>query len=104
MDIVNFNFEYVFSVIIILIVCDLLKKSNPEMNSIIILMVGLFTGFITLYILNNYFPTLFKTITNIYNFNKYQLFNNFNSTGYLHIWPPIFAVLIIFIILLYMSK
>ena len=97
----NFSFEYVVSLIVVLVVCNLLVKTNPQMNTIIIIVAGLVVGFITLYIMNNFFPTINRTANNVYQYYLYQWMNNFNNTGYMHIWPPVLAVLIIFIVLLY---
>lgn len=98
---INFSFEYIVSVIIVIITCTLLMRSSPEMSTIIIVITGLFAGFISLYLMNNFFPFLNKQATGIYNYYSYQWMNNFNSMGYMHVWPPILAVLVIFIILLY---
>ena len=97
----NFSFEYIISIIVVLVVCNLLVKSNPQMNTMIVIFAGLIVGFITLYIMNNLFPQLNKTASNVSDYYKYQWMNNFNSTGYIHVWPPILAVLIIFVVLLY---
>ena len=98
---VNFSFEYIVSIVITIIVCNLLVRSSPQMNTIIIVIAGLLVGFISLYIMNNFFPYLNIIANNIYNYYSYQVMNNFNSMGYMHVWPPILAVLVIFVILLY---
>jgi ABC-type Fe3+-siderophore transport system permease subunit len=97
----TFSLEYVISIMIILIVCTLLYKKTPNINIAIILVTGILVGYVSLYLLNKLLPKI-----NIFSFNVYQyitleVMNNFNSTGYMHIWPPILAVLIIFIALLY---
>jgi hypothetical protein len=46
-------------------------------------------------------PKVNKTASNVKQYYGYVLTSNFNNMGYLNIWPPILAVLIIFIILLY---
>ena len=97
----NFSYEYVISIIIIIVVCTLLIKSSPQMNTIIVVIAGLFVGYISLYLMNNFFPVVNKQVKGIYQYYSYQWMNNFNSMGYMHVWPPILAVLIIFIILLY---
>jgi len=97
----NFNSEYVISVIIVIVTCTLLMRSSPEMSTFIIVIAGLFVGFISLYLMNNLFPFVNKQATGIYNYYTYQMMNNFNSMGYMHVWPPILAILVIFIILLY---
>ncbi len=98
---INFSFEYVVSLIVVLVVCSLLIKSNPQMNTFIVILAGLVVGFITLYIMNNVFPNINKTASDVGQYYQYQWMNNFNSTGYVHVWPPILAVLIVFVILLY---
>jgi len=97
----NFSLEYVVSIIIILIVCNLLMKSNPQMNTIVVLLFGLVIGFVSLFIMNKVFPNINKFGSNIYQYYTYQIMNGFSGMGYVHVWPPILAILIIFIILLY---
>ncbi len=98
---INFSFEYAISVITVLVVCNYTLKNIPQMNSALVIIVGLFVGFISLFIMNNLFPSINATGSNIYQYYSYQYLNNFNSMGYVHVWPPILAVLIIFIVLLY---
>jgi ABC-type Fe3+-siderophore transport system permease subunit len=98
---INFSFEYVVSVVVILIVCNLLVKSNPQMNTIIVLIVGLLVGYLTLLIMNTLFPALNAFGVNIYQYLYTTAIGNFNDTGYINLWPPILAILIIFIVLLY---
>jgi xanthine/uracil permease len=98
---INFSFEYVVSLIVVLIVCNLLIKSNPEMNTLVVILAGLVVGFIVLYIMNNIFPHINKTASDVGQYYQYQWMNNFNSAGYVHVWPPILAVLIVFVVLLY---
>ena len=45
---INFSFEYAISIVIILIVCNLLLKAAPRMNSIIVIIAGLFVGYVSL--------------------------------------------------------
>lgn len=97
----NFNFKYIVSVIIVIITCALLIRTSPEMSTAIVVIAGLFVGFITLYLMNNFFPLINKQANGIYSYYSYQWMSNFNSMGYMHVWPPILAVLVIFIILLY---
>jgi hypothetical protein len=98
---INFSFEYAVSIIIVLVVCYSILRLSPGLNIIIVLLAGLLAGYLSLFILNNVFPSLNKTFQNIQQYYTYQIMNNFNSMGYMHVWPPILAVLIIFIILLY---
>jgi ABC-type Fe3+-siderophore transport system permease subunit len=97
----NFSFEYIISVVVILIVCNLLVKTNPQMNTIIVLIVGLLVGYLSLLIMNSLFPALNSFGTNVYQYAYTSAIGSFNDTGYMNVWPPILAILIIFIILLY---
>jgi hypothetical protein len=98
---INFSLEYVISIIVILVVCNALIKSNPQMNTLIVLLFGLVVGFVSLFIMNKVFPKINKFGSNIYQYYTYQFMNGFSGMGYVHVWPPILAILIIFIILLY---
>ena len=98
---ISFSFEYIVSIIVIIVVCNLLVKRSPQMNTIIIIIAGLFVGYITLFVMNNFFPYINQTANSIYQYYVYKFTSNYTSMGYMHIWPPILAVLIIFIILLY---
>ena len=98
---IGFSFEYIISIVIILVVCNWLVKVSPQMNSLIVIVAGLFVGYVSLYILNTFFPYLNQLTNSIYQYFTYQTLRNANSMGYVHVWPPILAVLIIFIILLY---
>jgi ABC-type Fe3+-siderophore transport system permease subunit len=100
----NFSLEYVFSVIVVLVVCNLLLKSSPKMNVIVVIIAGLFVGYISLLIMNNLFPKINQISQNIYQYYSFQYMSNFNNMGYFHVWPPILAVLIIFIVLLYNNQ
>ena len=98
---INFSFEYAASIIVVLVVCNLLVKTSPQMNTVIVIIAGLVVGWISLIIMNTLFPSINQLISNIYQYYSFQVMNNFNSMGYMHVWPPILAILIIFIVLLY---
>jgi hypothetical protein len=98
---ISFSFEYALSIIIVIVVCNLLAKSSPTMNTAVIVVVGLIVGAITLYLTNTLFPSINRLSTSIYQYYAYQTVSKYTSMGYMHIWPPILAVLIIFVILLY---
>ena len=98
---INFSLEYALSIIVVLVVCNMLVKSSPQMNTIIVIITGLLAGYISLYLMNTFFPAINRTGQNIYQYYTYQIMSNFNSMGYMHVWPPILAVLIVFVILLY---
>ena len=98
---INFSFEYILSLTIVLVFCHSLAKTNPQMNTIVVVLAGIAVGFLVVYFLNTFYPTLNKTASNVYGYYLYQFVNSFNSTGYMHVWPPILVILLIFIILLY---
>ena len=50
---INFSLEYAISIVIILVVCNLLVKTAPRMSTIIVIIVGLFVGYISLLIMMN---------------------------------------------------
>ena len=97
----SFTFEYTISIIVVLVVTNLLVKSNPQMNTVVVIIAGLLVGYITMYVINNFFPYISKLFDNLLGYIKYEIMNNFSSMGYMHVWPPILAILVIFIILLY---
>ena len=97
----QFSFEYAISVIVIIIVCTVLYKTSPQMNTLIIVIAGLLVGYVTLFLMNKFFPYLSVLSFNLYQYFTLEVMNNFNSMGYIHVWPPILAVLILFVILLY---
>lgn len=93
--------EYLISLIIVLIIIFILIKSSPTINIFIVILIGLIIGFMSLTFLNNFLPAITNASTNIYLYSTSQSMNDLNSMGYYHVWPPILAILIIFIILLY---
>ena len=98
---ISFNFEYALTIIIVILVCNALMKRSPNMNSAIIVLAGLLVGYLSLIILNNLVPGLNRFMNNIKQYYAYSIMGRFNNMGYFNVWPPILAVLIIFIILLY---
>ena len=65
---INFSFEYALSIIVVLVVCNVLLKKAPQMNSALVIIVGLFVGYLTLLIMNNIFPHLNHFGSNIYQY------------------------------------
>lgn len=96
-----YSLDYFFTLIVVIVVCNLLLKKSPQMNTIVVLLLGLVIGFISLTFFQHFLPRLTDIGTSIYLYYTYQIMNNFNSTGYYHVWPPILAILVVFIILLY---
>lgn len=97
----GYGTEYFLSLIIVIVVCSFLFKGARQMNTVVVVIIGLFVGYISILLLKFLTPNITSIGTNLYLYYTYQIMNNFNSTGYVHVWPPILAVLIVFIILLY---
>ena len=97
----GFGIEYTISLIVVIVVCNLLLKKNPQMNTVVVVIIGLVVGFLVWYLLQYMLPNIQSTATNLYMFSTNQVMSNFNNTGYIHVWPPILAILVVFIILLY---
>ena len=101
---IDFSFEFAVTTIITLIVVTMMIRSNPDMSSIVVVVSGLVVAYISLMVVNFLFPQINKVASNVYQYIVYTIMTNFNNLGYLHVWPPIFAVLIIFVVLLYNRK
>lgn len=98
---INFSFEYAVSIIVVLVVCNALMKKNPNMSTVVIIILGLLVGYLALYVMNKFFPYINQIALSIQQYLEYSMLSNFTSMGYMHVWPPILAVLVIFVVLLY---
>lgn len=106
-DLINniiFNLEYAVTVIIIIVVIYLILKKNIEINILLLIFIGLVVKSISLFIMSLLFPAISSTSNSVYQYFLFRSMNNFTATGYMHVWPPILAVLVIFIILVYNKK
>lgn len=56
---INFSFEYAVSIIVVLVVCNALMK-NPNMSTVVIIILGLLVGYLALYVMNKFFHILIK--------------------------------------------
>jgi len=98
---IDFSFEFAVSMIITLLVMTMMIKQNPDMSAIVIVIAGVAVSYVSLQLINFLFPAINKVASNVYSYFIYTIMSNFNNLGYLHVWPPIFAVLIICVVLLY---
>ena len=48
----DFSFEYAVSIIITLVVCSMTVKRSPQMNSFVIILLGLVVAYISLLLIN----------------------------------------------------
>ena len=97
----KFTLNYVISLIVVLTVCIYLMKSVPTLNPVLVIVIGVLVAYLVVTGVNFVFPTFTTTSDNVSQYVEYSIYSNFNDLGYLNVWPPLFAVLIIFIILLY---
>ena len=78
-----------------------LAPNSPVWLKII---VGLFGGYVSLLILNNVVPNLNRQGHRVSNYVVGKAFGTVDGMSYIYIFPPLFAVLIIFLILLYTGQ
>jgi hypothetical protein len=88
------------TIIVVTVVATLLKKA-PQLNTFVVIVVGLLVGYIFVLFMNTIFPSINSTIRDFRQFLTYQYYSSSDSTGYIYVYPPILIVFIIFIILLY---
>ena len=93
--------EYSITLIIVILVCYQLTKGNSQMNPVVVIIIGLIVAYVCMKLLKVVTPGINNLSTNLYLYTTYQIMNNFSNTGYYHVWPPILAVLVIFLVLLY---
>ncbi len=97
----KFTLNYVITLIVVLVVCLYLMKSIPTLHPVLVIVVGLLVAYLVVTGVNFVFPSFVTTSENVSQYVEYSLYSSFNDLGYLNVWPPLFAVLIVFIILLY---
>ncbi len=98
---ITFSAEYAISIAIVVIVISSLMKLSPQLNTFVAVIIGLIVGYFFLLFMNYVFPQVNSTANSWYQFFTYSITNKFDDMGYMQVWPPIMAVLIIFVILLY---
>jgi len=98
---ITFTFEYAVTIVIVIMVCQQLMSQNPPMNTGVVVLAGLVVSYVSLKILNYVFPRLNELFSSIGQYYSYQFMDKYTSIGYIHIFPPLFAVLVLFIVLIY---
>lgn len=98
---ISFSFEYILSIIVIVVVINILMKKSPGMNIVVIILTGLVTGWLSLTVFNVLLPNINKFGSEIKQYYLYQFSSRFNDMGYINIWPPILILIIVFAILLF---
>ena len=98
----TFSGEYVFSVVCGLTSVYLIQRSAPRTHPLIkFFLIPLSITYLILLIVNTIAPNFNESTRKLKNYITDRTENNINSMGYIQIFPPLFAILIIFIILLY---
>lgn len=98
----QFNMGFIVIFIVSLGMVYLVDRASPNLNPLIkFLVVPLLTAYLTMLIVNNIFPHVNSAGNNIGEYIKDATYNSINSTGYIQMYPPLFCVLILFMILLY---
>lgn len=97
----TFSLEYILSIIIVMIVVGGIQKTAPRTSISIKIIVGLLTAYVSLFIFNLVLPKLNGVGRSLSNYGKNTVYSTINNTGFIQLYPPLFAILIIFLIMLY---
>jgi hypothetical protein len=98
----TFSGEYIFSIICGLTSVYLVEKNASGTHPLIkYFIIPIFITYLILLFLNTVAPQFNESTQKFNNYVKDKSNNSINSIGYIKIFPPLFAILIIFIILLY---
>ena len=100
----KFSAEYILSLLIALLAYYWSNSLAPNSPVWIKILVGLFGGYISLLILNNVVPNLNRQGQRVSNYVVGKAYGGLDNMSYIYIFPPLFAVLIIFLILLYTGQ
>ena len=101
-DNTEFNAEYVFSVVCGLGSAYLIEKKAPGTHPIIkFFFVPILVTWLILMLINTTMPSLTRETKQFGNYVSSKTLDGIDKMQYLQIFPPLFAVLVIFIILLY---
>ena len=98
----TFNAAYVISVGLGLLGGFLVHNAEPRTNSIIkFFVVPLTIAYLVLMVMNSMTPWVNSTGRSAKMYLEDKVYGDVNSMGYMQLFPPLFAVLLLFMILLY---
>ena len=100
----TFSLEYIISIIIVMVVVGMIQKRAPKTSIAIKIIVGLLVAYLSLFILNFALPKLNNVGQSVANYSKNSMYGTINNTGFIQMYPPLFAVLIIFLVMLYSGQ
>lgn len=97
-----FNANYLVSVISGLTAGFLMNKANPQSNPYVkFFLLPLLVAYVVLKTFNALFPSFGVMARDVSNYVEDRSLSHINSMGFFEVYPVLFAVLIIFVILLY---
>lgn len=98
----SFSLEYIVSVIVALGAAYTINANRPTFSpALTFFVVPLLVAYVSLKILNFVFPHMNSAGNNTSNYLQYGAMNTISNMGFMEVFPPLFAVLILVIILLY---
>ena len=102
MAVTSFSLEYFFSFSLALLAAFLVNRSAPNISpAISYFVVPLLVAYIVITVVNSVFPFLNTWGNNLSNYLENKTLSTVNTMGYFQIFPPILAIFIIFLVLLY---
>ena len=98
----SFSLEYIISVAVALGSAFVINANRPAFSPVLtFFVVPLLVAFVTLKILNFVFPKMNSAGHNTASYLQHSVLNSLSNMGYMEVFPPLFAVLVIVIVLLY---
>ena len=97
----TFSLEYILSLVIAIIAYYLANKASSATPLWVALLIGLFAGYVSLLVFNTTLPKLNFYGKEIGHYVVGKTYSGLNNMNYFLIFPPLFAILIVFLILLY---
>ncbi len=101
----SFSLEYIISVGVALGAAFMINRNSPSFSPVItFFVVPLLVAYVTLQILNFVFPSINTMGNNASSYIQYGTMDTLSNMGYMQVFPPLFAVLVVTIILLYSRR
>lgn len=97
----TFSLEYILSLVVAIGAYYLVSKASQNLPLWVALLVGLFAGYISLLIFNTLIPSLNSYGQQVGNYVVSKSYSGMDNMNYFMIFPPLLAILIVFLVLLY---
>ena len=99
---VYFSLEYIISVGLALLTSYLVAKNAPVISPFITYgLLPLFVAFVSLQVINTSMPSINKSGNKIYSYIDNKTLGEIDKMGYVQIFPPLLAVAVLMIVLLF---